>query len=314
MRTGASEFGRHVAAALLCAVAAAPAVGNEIAATPQKPSHLTPQISPPTGDADWVQIPQLDPQDSALLDAALQLDPTQFGGPAKPLHIPGPIDAKPAALDMARTDRPDGTSTVIVKKPLTPAWTEWDAKVGADLGLATDTPNAFSPRNPLRVTRSGSGSGAAWASLGVPQLATVNARVDASNELGRLGTTLTRSLALGATFAVTLQSSYSVTETFGQPRVSPSDVPLMTLPNATAAAAEPVPHVWGNSNVAKFDILSTGTTLAAGLSSTSTDPVTHNTLSAEQKIYGPLRVTTAVTDVGQAGESKSIGARFKLNW
>lgn len=33
--------------------------------------------------------------------------------------------------------------------------------------------------------------------------------------------------------------------------------------------------------------------------SASNDPVTHNTLSAEQKLYGPLQVTTAVTDFGQ---------------
>ena len=61
-------------------------------------------------------------------------------------------------------------------------------------------------------------------------------------------------------------------------------------------------------------MLSTGTTLAAGLTSTSTDPVTHNKLSAEQKLYGPLHVTTAVSDLGQPVPNKSITAGFKLNW
>ena len=64
----------------------------------------------------------------------------------------------------------------------------------------------------------------------------------------------------------------------------------------------------------KFDILSTGTTLGAGITTASNDPVTHNTLSADQKLYGPLHVTTAVTDLGQPTASKSISARFKLNW
>jgi hypothetical protein len=90
----------------------------------------------------------------------------------------------------------------------------------------------------------------------------------------------------------------------------------------TVAATPPTPQVWGqawgqawgNEKIAKFDILPTGTTLAAGLASTSTDPVTHNTLSADQKLYGPLHVTTAVTDVGQTTSSKSITAGFKLNW
>ncbi|MGB8747649.1 MAG: hypothetical protein WCD54_17005 [Pseudolabrys sp.] len=48
--------------------------------------------------------------------------------------------------------------------------------------------------------------------------------------------------------------------------------------------------------------------------SASNDPVTHNTLSAEQKLYGPLQVTTAVTDFGQTSSSKSISAGFKLHW
>ena len=55
-------------------------------------------------------------------------------------------------------------------------------------------------------------------------------------------------------------------------------------------------------------------TLGAGLNSTSTDPITHNSLSAEQKIYGPLDVKTAVTDIGRAGESRSVSARLKLTW
>jgi hypothetical protein len=42
--------------------------------------------------------------------------------------------------------------------------------------------------------------------------------------------------------------------------------------------------------------------------------VTHNTFSAEQKLYGPLQVTTTVTDFGQMTSSKSITAGFKLHW
>jgi hypothetical protein len=48
--------------------------------------------------------------------------------------------------------------------------------------------------------------------------------------------------------------------------------------------------------------------------SASNDPVTHNTLSAEQKLYGPLQVTTAVTDFGQTSSSKGISQGFKLHW
>jgi hypothetical protein len=51
--------------------------------------------------------------------------------------------------------------------------------------------------------------------------------------------------------------------------------------------------------------------LGAGLASVSNDPVTHNTLSAEQKLYGPLQVTTAVTDFGQTTSSESISAGLR---
>ena len=47
------------------------------------------------------------------------------------------------------------------------------------------------------------GSGAAWASLGVPNIGSVDARVDPSNEQGKVGTTLKQSIPFGGRFAVT---------------------------------------------------------------------------------------------------------------
>ena len=61
-------------------------------------------------------------------------------------------------------------------------------------------------------------------------------------------------------------------------------------------------------------MLPTGTTFGAKFASASNDPVSHKTLSAEQKLYGPLQMTTAVTDVGQPTSSRSITAGFKLKW
>ncbi|HEU5445466.1 MAG TPA: hypothetical protein VFU70_07870, partial [Pseudolabrys sp.] len=88
-------------------------------------------------------------------------------------------------------------------------------------------------------------------------------------------------------------------------------LPLMTPPPPGVPTAQ---QVFGSEKAVKFNILSTGTTLGAGFATTSTDPVTHNTFSADQKLYGPLHVTTAVTDVGQTTSNKSISAGFKLNW
>lgn len=300
MRLRLREIGGRIAMAILC-VCAVPAAGlaQQIAPALSEVTVGTPEATPE---------PTLSAEDNAIIDDALAVDPASFTHlPAKPLRLPSLANSK--ALDLKRTDRPDGSGTVIVKKPL---GSEWDANVGADLGLAANTPSVYDPRNPLGVTRNDRSSGAAWASVGVPNFASLDARVDPNNEQGRVGTTFKHSLPVGGTFAVTLQSRYSVTENLGQPQSAPSDVPLrMATPGDPAA---PVARVWDHENLAKLAILPTGTTLGAGLTSTSTDPVTHNTFSAEQKIYGPLGITTAVTDVGRTSESKSVSARLKLNW
>jgi hypothetical protein len=88
-------------------------------------------------------------------------------------------------------------------------------------------------------------------------------------------------------------------------------MPLMALPPSAAPGSS---QVFGNERSVKFNILPTGTTLGAGLTSISNDPITHNTFSAEQKLYGPLQVTTAVTDFGQTTSNKSINAGFKVHW
>jgi hypothetical protein len=87
----------------------------------------------------------------------------------------------------------------------------------------------------------------------------------------------------------------------------------MTAPATTTPTTAPA-QIWGDEKNVKFNILPTGTTLGAGLTTATNDPITHNTLSADQKLYGPLHVTTAVTDVGQTTVSKSISAGLKFNW
>ena len=265
--------------------------------------------APPSDLADLPNPgPALTPEETAALGNALSFDPASLAGahPAKPLRLPSL--STPHNLAVTRTDRPDGSSTVVVKQPL-PAW---DANVGADLGMAPAPTVTYQPDKPI-ADRNDRTSGAAWASLGVTKFATVDARVDPGNDQGRLGTTLKHSIPVGDKFKVTLQDSYSMTESYGAPTATaPAGLPVMTLPQATGSTAPS--QVFGNQQAVKFDIMPTGTSLAAALNSSSTDPVTHNTLSAEQKLLGPLHVTTAVTDVGQPTVNKSIGAGFKLHW
>jgi hypothetical protein len=274
-------------AALACALIAAPALAIDLGTAPETPA------------------PPLSAEESAVIESALLFDWTKLNAaaPAKPLRLPNLSNAKD--LDVSHTAKSDGSRTVVVKHPLT---SEWDAKIGADLGLAP----ADAARPGRLLPDDGRGSGAAWATLGVPNIASLDARVDPAKDQRKLGTTFKHSIPVGSQFAVTLQNSYSVTETYGLPSAAPADLPMMTLP--TAAPGQPTPPIWGNEKLAKFDVLPTGTTLSAGLASTSIDPVTHNKFSAEQKLYGGLHVTTAVTDFGQPVSHKSITAGFKLNW
>ena len=257
----------------------------------------------PASAQEPTEAAPLSAEDSALLANALVFDPGALAtSPKRPLRIPGYTSSD---YNITRTQKFDGSTTVVVKQPVQ---TEWSNSVGADLAPSQPTPYPL----PLPTERNnGMPAGAAWASVGVPNLASVDARVDPANEQGKVGTTLKHSIPFGSRFAVTVQDTYSVTEMLGQPSPGPSDLPLMTLP---APGGPPTQQVFGNEKAVKFNILPTGTTLGAGFTTASNDPVTHNTLSAEQKLYGPLHVTTAVTDLGQSTSNKSITAGFKLNW
>ncbi len=280
--------------ALVCALAAP---GAALAQTAAKDSAMEAyaSASPPSNPTGEPADNELTPEESAILENSLNFNPVTLNSAAPARSLKLPRLPTPGSPDIKRTALPDGSSTVAVKQPLP---IDWDAKVGADVGLAAEAPDGYQPG----VSRASTNAGSAWASVGlVPNLATVDARVDPASDQGKLGTTLQHSVPLGRDFSVTLKNSYSVTETFG-------------VPGPVVSSTQPTAQVWGNEKAAKFNILSTGTTLGAGLASTNIDPVTHHTLSAEQKLYGPLRVTTAVTDLGQPVSNKSISAGFKLNW
>ncbi|HEY1474711.1 MAG TPA: hypothetical protein VGF53_11580 [Pseudolabrys sp.] len=285
-------------------MAAAPAAAQETSA----PADAAAQPADPADETEPAADTPLTPDEAAALGSALTFDAANLapGKPAKSLRLPALDDSN--KFDVTHTGKPDGSSTLVLKQPLA---SEWDAKVGADLNLAAAPTDSYRAIKPLRVTGGDQDSGAAWASVGVPNLASVDARVDPNSDQGKLGTTFKHSIPVGGKFSLTLQNSYSVTETFSQPTAAPSDLPLMAVPATTPT---PSPQIWGNQKAVKFDVLPTGTTLGAGLTTASNDPVTHNTFSAEQKLYGPLHVTTAVTDLGQPTTSKSVSARFKLNW
>ena len=106
-------------------------------------------------------------------------------------------------------------------------------------------------------------------------------------------------MPLGEQYAVTLENKFVVSEPAG----------ITPLPSALAP-----PRTYSTDRWPKFDLKASGTTLAVGTTTSTIDNVTRGKLLAEQKIYGPLNVTTTLTDVGTQNPAKSISAGFKLNW
>src|SRR5436309_13477211 len=115
----------------------------------------------------------------------------------------------------SRTDKPDGSSALTVGRRLP---TPWDTKVGADVSLAAPSGIAASD-NLARGVAQDRSSGAVWGNLTMPGLrplgfdkTSVEARVDASKDEGKLGATLSRSVPINQDWSVTLQNGYAVTQ------------------------------------------------------------------------------------------------------
>jgi len=273
---------------------AAPALAQSEA---QPDAATAPDATPDTTTDTAADVPAEAPPTPAdfSLGEALTLDPSLIAtAPAKRLRLPGYVDG--SSLDVSRSDKADGSSTVTLKNPLP---TGWETKLGADVAPALQP--IYRIGQPLPGTDSAYNSGAAWATFGVPNLASFDARLDPNIDQSKFGTTWQHAVPIGGKMSVTLQETLSLTDSFASPAAG--------LPTVAGPA-----QFWGQENRVKFDILSTGTSFAAGVMTSSIDPVTHNTFSADQKIYGPLHVTTAVSDLGQPTASKSLSAAFKLNW
>ena len=278
-------------ATLTAALFAAAALMAPALAQDASPADETPALAP------------LTPEESAALEAALRDDAATTPRAAKSLKIPG--QSQPNNFGVTRNAQPYGAETYSFKRTLP----SLNAKVGADLGTGAAPTPYYEPDRPIAAA--GNNTGAAWASIDVNSTASIDARVDPTADQGRLATTLKHSVPFGRNYSLTMQNSSGVTNSMGAPGAAATGVPMMTMPQATNTAAT---QTWDDQPSVKFDVLSTGTSLSAGLARTSTDPVVHNRIGAEQKLYGPLHLNTAVTDVGEATENKSIGATIKFGW
>lgn len=249
----------------------------------------------PKPDADFWSSLNFDPN-------TLVADTPGKNLPAKPAHkAPGKYSD---ALAMKRTDNLDGSASVNITKPLP---MNWDTKIGADLNYNASPYDVYGPSRPYTPVTTDQGSAAAWANMALPEIGSLDARLEPGDVQRKVGATIKRSVPVGR-FSITVQDSESVTDTFTKPAATAAPMPTATIVPQTA------PRVWGNEKLVKLDVLPTGTSFSAGITNNTADPVTHNTVSADQKLYGPLHVTTSVTDFGQTTQDKRITAGLKLNW
>jgi hypothetical protein len=195
----------------------------------------------------------------------------------------------------SRTPQPDGSLNLTVGRRLE---TDWDAKVGFDAKLAPELASPSLSDSLQHPPAPGHSSGTVWGTVTGPSVApmlfdktSVDARFEPGEEKGQVAATLSRTVPLGDA-SITVQDKYSVTQTLqgGGITILESD--------------RSVRLKWSPTN----------TTLSAGVVASSVDGQWHNKLSAEQRIVGPLSVTTTVTDPGNTTSTKSIAAGFKHTW
>ncbi len=192
-------------------------------------------------------------------------------------------------------------SAVSVKRPISPFL---NTQVGADMTVVRQ-PQTLAELLAEKATNGGNepqSSGTAWASASAPGVGsiwdktTVEARVDPSQDQGKVGTSLSKSLALGGQYSLTLQNGYNMTQGFAP----------------TPGAAGRSTH--GTEQSARFGITETGTSLSAGQSLSTADDKWLRKIGAEQKIVGGFNISASIAETPLGIPNKSVTAGFKQSW
>lgn len=196
-----------------------------------------------------------------------------------------------------RTDNEDGSSSLTFGAKV-PTTSTIETKMGLDFGLGGRSDVTRDPAK-LLERPADHNSGAGWASMAVPAMplgftkAQVDARFDPTAEQSKVGVAVSR--PIGPSFLMTLQNSYAVT----------SAVPL--VPTAHNYNVE-------SGHSVRFDVLSTHTAFSAGTRSSTIDDREFRTISAEQKIIGPLSISGTVSETATGELDKVLRAGFRTTW
>jgi hypothetical protein len=324
-----SRFGFSAAAFLL--LAAVYGMDSRPADAQSKPAPQSLQDVPlqaPAKISPWADAPDPEPQDAAdpqgTADpptaenqtasttedadiASLDIDWSLLDVDATKLMMTQPVRLHPpssaaASGDMAWSSHEQAYgSAVSVKKPVS---LFLDTQVGADMTVVRQ-PATLAELLSEKATNGGNepqSSGTAWASVSAPGVGsiwdktTVEARVDPSQDQGKLGTTMSKSLTFSEQYSLTLQNGYNMTQGFAP------------MPGSAGHTT------YGTEQSARFGITDTGTSLTAGQTLSTIDDKWLRKIGAEQKIVGGFNISGSIAETPLGIANRSVSAGFKQSW
>ena len=202
--------------------------------------------------------------------------------------------------------RPNGASAISVKQSLSPFW---DTRIGADMTVVNQ-PSVSTSADVLRQKYSPDGqpsqsSGTAWAAVTAPGVGSIwdktaiEARVDPTQEQGKLGASLSKSVPLSEQYSLTLQNGYNV--------IQQGFVPVPGI------IAHPARN-YETDQSAKLSITDSGTSFTAGQTLSTADDKWLRKVGAEQKLFDGVTVSGSVGETASGAANKSISAGFKRSW
>lgn len=258
------------------------------------------------GPEETVETAAPDDIDPATIDwSVLNTDPTS------PYEAPSAIGRKAAAArggdswSWSRSDKPDGSSAVAIKQPITPFW---NTRVGADLNVTTRTPMTSSEVLAQKIAHDNQltqSSGSAWAAMTAPGVGAIwdktaiEARTDPAQDQSRFGTSLSKKIPFGGDqYSLTLQNGYNVTQQ--------TLVPVFGLGASS--------RIYETEQSANLGIAETGTSFIARQTHSTADNKWLRTIGAEQKLFDGVTVTGSLSETLDGAPSGSLTAGFKHRW
>lgn len=189
-----------------------------------------------------------------------------------------------SAGEAKRTLNADGTTSMTYSNPVD----EFGTVFGLDLSKAAAS------AAPVPATGASDLAGTAYAKISVQNLpnwmlwqkSTVNLSVSPADATGKVATTFSRTFPVADGIDATLADTYAV--------AGGSDA-------------------WETDKSVSLKLVETGTTFSLATKASQDTPAFLPTLSAQQKLFGDISLTTSLADTG-ANLNKSITAGFSHRW